>query len=302
VNRYDGAVAPCAGPADLYGRDACRAIGVLLRGHLDKHFVTPLELLHLHPYIRKLNDSYSLIQAAVHQVATGQVKAAGSDVKSRSQALHGLIAAVEGKARDAMAEKRLPAIEDGDFKRLVDRMAARYEGDQLRFYTMVAISRHFQGSQSFLAKLEFVLDTIAGELPADIRRLLDEIAAGCLDSSQLVMDLLGHRPNLAAALVSLAQLAQGREEAPGSGTLARLRALIAGGMLPVAADAIWDRIMRELARGRPLSRTDDKQEWNVLMKTSDRLLAVCPDDRKAAMSEHFKGRLRRLRDAAVMRE
>ena len=58
----------------------------------------------------------------------------------------------------------------------------------------------------------------------------------------------------------------------------------------------------ELARGRPLSRSDDKQEWNLLMKTSDRLLADCPEDRKSAISDHFKTRLRRVRDAALQSE
>jgi hypothetical protein len=255
VSQYDGASPLCERPDDLYRREACKAIGVLLRSYLDKQFIIALELLHFHPYIRKLNDSYSLIQGAVHQISSSQ--AAGGDVKARGQALHGLIEAVEKKARDAMAEKRLPTIEGGDFKRFFERMAARYEGAELRFYMMLGITRHFQGTQSFQARLDFALDLLQSELPADMKGLLDEIAAGCLDSSQLIMDLLGHKPNLATALVALAQLARGRDEAGNTGTLAKLRALIAGGMLPLTADSLWDRILRELARGRPLSRSDD---------------------------------------------
>src|SRR5262249_34256542 len=139
VNRYDGAVALCAAPADLYARPSCKVIGVLLRGYLDKQFITALELLHFHPYIRKLNDSYSLVQGALHQVVSAQVKAAGDDVKSRTQLLLGLIDQVERQARDAMAEKRLPAIEGGDFRRFFERMAARFESEQLRFHVMVGI-------------------------------------------------------------------------------------------------------------------------------------------------------------------
>lgn len=308
VSRYDGPIALCAAPSDLYSRDACKVIGVLLRTYLDRQFITALELLHFSPYIRKLNDSYFLVQGALHQVATAQAKATGSELKTRVQALHEFIAAVESKAREAMAEKRLPAIEGGDFKRLADRMAARYDGEQRRFFTSVAIARHFQGSQSFLARLEFVLDLLPGDLPEDMRRLLDEIAAGCLDSSQLVMDLLGHKPNLATALVALSDLARGQGgvggpgEAGGTGAAPKLRDLIAAGHLPLAADSLWDRILRELARGRPLSRTDDKQEWNLMIRTSDRLLADCPAERKSAIAEHFKTRMRRFRDAALLRE
>jgi hypothetical protein len=309
VSQYDGPIAVCAAPGDLYGRSACKVIGVMLRTYLDKQFFTALELLHFHPYIRKLNDeNYYLVQGSLHQVATAQVRAGGGDTKARTEVLLELLAAIETKARNAQAEKGMPTIEGGDVKRFVDGIAARYQGDDGRFYTIVGIARHFQGAQSFQARLDFALEQLQGEQPEEMRQICDEIAAGCLDSSQLVMDLLGHKPNLAAALVALSDLARGQggvggpSEAGGTGTVPQLRDLIARGLLPLAVDALWDRILRELARGRPLSRTDDKQEWGLLMKTSDRLLADCPADRKDAISNHFKTRLRRIRDAAVMQE
>src|SRR5438105_4111712 len=89
----------------------------------------------------------------VERAVLAKAKAAGGDVKARGQALLGFIGELETKARDAMAEKRLPTIEGGDFKRFYERMAARYDGEMLRFSTMVAVTRHFQGTQSFLAKL-----------------------------------------------------------------------------------------------------------------------------------------------------
>jgi hypothetical protein len=312
VSQYDGPIDVCTAPGDLYGRSACRAIGVMLRTYLDKHFITALELLHFHPYIRKLNDdSYYLVQGSLHQVATAQARAGGGDAKSRTDAMLELLDAVEVKARNAMAEKGMPGIEGGDVKGFVDAIAARYPAEDRRFYTVFGIARHFQGAQSLQARLDFALEQLhGGKFEGDeaMRQLCDEIAAGCLDSSQLVMDLLGHKPNLAAALVALADLARGQggvggpEEAGGTGTVPMLRDLIARGALPLSVDVLWDRIVRELARGRPLSRRDDKQEWGLLMQTSDRLLADCPADRKDAISAQFKARLRRIRDAAVMRE
>ena len=68
---------------------------------------------------------------------------------------------------------------------------------------------------------------------------------------------------------------------------------------PPTAETLWDRILRELGRGRSLSRTDEKQEWNLLMKLSDRLLADCPAERKSAIEDAVKERVRRLRDAAL---
>jgi hypothetical protein len=302
VGRYQGEVPLCTKPEDLASRAACKVIAVVLRTFLDKQLITALELLHLHPYIRKLNDSYSLVQGAVHQVATAQAKAAGSDLKGRSVALLGFIDVIEAKAREAMAEKKLPAIEQ-DFHKFAERIAARYDGEQRRFYASVGIARHFQGSQSFLAKLDFALEHLPGEPLPEMRGLLDELAAGSLDSSQLVMDLLGHQPNLAAALTTLANLACGTGGAEDkSGSIEKLRDLIGEGVLPLTVESLWERVVRELGRGRPLSRTDEKQEWGLLMRLSDHLLARCPVECKTAVDDAVKLRLRRLRDAASMRD
>ncbi|MDB5407818.1 MAG: hypothetical protein JWL84_2730 [Rhodospirillales bacterium] len=302
VGRYEGAPPLCTKPEDIASRASCQVIGVVLRSFLDKQLITALELLHLHPYLRKLNENYTLVQGALHQIATSQAKTAGSDLKSRVTLLLGLIDAVEAKAREAMAEKRLPAIEQ-DFRKFAERMAARYDGDQRRFYAAVGIARHFQGSQSFLAKLDFALDHLPDEPLPEMRSLLDELAAGCLDSSQLVMDLLGHQPSLAAALMALADLASGRGETEDkSGSLKRLREAIAAGILPSVVDSLWHRVLRELGRGRPLSRSDEKQEWGLLMKLSDHLVGCCPGDARPAVEDAVKLRLRRLRDSASMRE
>ncbi len=299
VGRHDGAMPLCAEVADLYGRPACKVIGTVLRSFLDRQFITALELLHFHPYIRKLNENYSLVQGAIHQIGSAQVKTAGEDLKSRGQKLYGLIEAVETRARDALAEKDLPALDGDDFAGFADRMTARYQGEQCRYFTMVALARYFQGASSFLARLDLVLARLPETRSADLRDLLDRFAADCLESSQLVVDLLGHQPNLAAALGTLSDLARGEGEGGAAdSSLAKLRGLIGEGALPLTAATLWDRILRELNRGRSLSRTDEKQEWNLLMKLSDRLLASCPPERKDGVQGAIKDRMRRLRDAA----
>jgi hypothetical protein len=300
IGRHDGALPLCAEPAELYARPACKVIGAVLRSFLDRQFITTLELLHFHPYIRKLNENYSLVQGAVHQVSTSQVKAVGGDLKNRGQALHGFIEAVETKAREALAEKNLPTLACDDFRGFAEHIAARYSGPQIRYFTMVGLSRHFQGAASFLARLDFALDVLPAETSKDSAALLDAFAADCLDSSQLVVELLGHQPTLAAALGALSDLARGRGDAPiADGSLAKLRHLIGQGAMPLTADTLWDRILRELGRGRSLSRTDEKQEWALLMKLSDRLLADCPAERNRAIQDAVKERVRRLRDAAL---
>jgi hypothetical protein len=299
VGRHDGAMPLCGDAADLYGRPACKVIGTVLRSFLDRQFITALELLHFHPYIRKLNENFSLVQGAIHQVSTAQVKDSGEDLKTRGQKLYALTEIVEARARDAMAEKDIPTIAGDDFAGFAERMAARYQGEPRRYFTTVALARHFQGAASFLARLDFVLAHLPAAKQADSRDFLDSFAADCLESSQLVVDLLGHQPNLAAALGTLSDLARGGGEGGAAdSSLVKLRGLIGEGLLPLTAATLWDRVLRELNRGRPLSRMDQKQEWNLLMKLSDRLLVGCPPERKGAIDGAIKDRMRRLRDAA----
>jgi hypothetical protein len=299
VGRHDGAMPLCGEAADLYGRPACKVIGTVLRSFLDRQFITALELLHFHPYIRKLNENFSLVQGAIHQVSTAQVKESGEDLKTRGQKLYALTESVEARARDAMAEKDIPAIAGEDFAGFAERIAARYQGEPRRYFTTVALARHFQGAASFLARLDFVLAHLPAAKQAESRDLLDSFAADCLESSQLVVDLLGHQPNLAAALGTLSDLARGTGEGGAAdSSLVKLRGLIGEGLLPLTAATLWDRVLRELNRGRPLSRMDQKQEWNLLMKLSDRLLVGCPPERKGAIDGAIKDRMRRLRDAA----
>jgi hypothetical protein len=303
VSRYDGEVPLCKTNEDLFSRESCRVIGAVLRIFLDKQFITALELLHFQPYIRKLNENYALVQGGIHQIAAIQAKIGGVDQKSRAEALHGFIDAAERRAREAFGDKSLPTIVNGKFREFAEALASHHQGEARRYYARVAVARFFQGSQSFLAKLDFALDLMPSETDAEWRGLLDELAAGCLDSSQLIMDLLGYQPNLAAALEALAELARGTGTTGASeGSLGKLRSSIAAGFLPLTAESIWDRILRELQRGRPLSRTDEKQEWALLMKLSERLTADCPAERKTPIGDAVRDRVRRLRDAALMRE
>jgi hypothetical protein len=70
----------------------------------------------------------------------------------------------------------------------------------------------------------------------------------------------------------------------------------------LTAEGLWERVLRELGRGRPLSRSDERQEWGLLLKLSDHLVAHCPAECRTAIEEAVKLRLRRLRDAASLRE
>jgi hypothetical protein len=297
VGQWDEPITVCETADGLYAREAHRVMGAVLRSFLDRLSITPIELLHHHPYIRKLNDNYSLVQGALNLVARAQTKG-GGELKGRTDALLGFVDQAEKRARDMLVEKRLPTLEDGDLQRLADRMAARTAPNDTDFYVNVAITRMLQATPSFLGKLEAALGWMGRPVDARCRRLVDELIAALLDTPSVVKDLLGHRGNLAEALVALAELAAGKASG-GDEILARLSAEIGVAGLPLAAGALWERILREVERGRPLCKNDERREFPTLMKLSDQLQEACPTELKDALRAGLRTRTRRLREAEV---
>jgi hypothetical protein len=298
VSPLDAPAPLCAAPEELSARPACRVVSNVLRSFLDKLSVTPLELLHFHPYQRKLADNHTLLQGALNQIATVQARATGEKPAERLRALQKLVDAAEDRAREIQA-LRLPQFQ-GDFPAFAARVsAASGEGDR-RFFLFAAIARHLQGGSAYMAKLDFALAALTA-VPDDPwpRGCLDEFAAGCLDDPQTIGELLGRRRNLADALTALARLATGRlaeSEAGAPATVGQLGAFLRGGMLPLAAEAVWDRLTRELRRGnRPLCRNDATMEWPTLLRLRDTLPPECSADVRPAIESALQERIRRYR-------
>jgi hypothetical protein len=301
VAALDGPVALCETADEIYAREGYKAVGTLLRGFLDKLQISPPELLHHSPYLRKLNENYSLVQGALHQVAQAQAKAAGGDSKARAAKLLSFVEAIEKRAREAAGERKLPALEEGDLSRLWARVEARMGAKDALFWCNVAVARALQASPGAFGKLEAALGWLERPLEPTLHTLADNYVACALDNPTVVRDLLGHRENLAAALHGLADLAKGTLPTPPApdSKLGILAAELGQGGLRFASQSLWERIFREVARGRPLAKNDERREWATLMKISDRLVAECPAATKDALKQAFRARVRRLHEADV---
>lgn len=286
----------CDSVADLYRRDACRLISLLLRGFLDRLSITPLELLHYAPYLRKLEDNWGLVSAAVSRVA--QLQAAAGGVGARTERIKMLIDEAKARAREAQSVRRLP-VYAGDFPAWTDAIATRIGEGEARFYLHVAVARHLAGVQGYGGRLEFALGGLEQAVSGAVAAELDAYAAGCLESPALVMDLLGHQPSLAAALIALAELAQGRPAVNGAPEIAvRLQRQLCRGALPGCVPVLWERIERELALAKPLSH-DGTQEWHLLMRLRDELPEAAPAAWRAPIEAALGERVRRAREVAA---
>jgi hypothetical protein len=293
------APAVCDDIADLYRRPACRVISIVLRSFLDRLVITPLELLHCAPYLRKLEDNWGMVSAATNQIAQLQAASGDNEVAARRDKIAQLFDRAVAKARDAQGLRRLP-VYDGEFQAWADRIGAATAERDRGYYFHVALARHLMGSASYGRRLDFALGGFEQPLSIALAAELDGFVAGCLESPVLVMDLLGHQLNLAQALLALGALAGGQLGGqPPDALGTRVNAQIRRGALPQCIPVLWERIHRELVRLKPLSRNDERREWDALMRLRDELPVLAPDEWREPIEAALRERVRQRRNAAV---
>ncbi|HXQ51158.1 MAG TPA: hypothetical protein VN802_08705 [Stellaceae bacterium] len=246
----------CETLADFYGPASRRAIARLLRNFLDRHSITPTELLHHHRYIRLLDRQETLSSQALQRMAALQARARGVDARSRSDALNRLVDEATAKARDAIASRAAPRLGDGGLPALAEEIAAKAcsAADQA-FYTRFAVSCAFENFPDPAEKLAMVLGWAGDPKGVDIA-LIDELVAGLLGAATLIQDAIGPQAHLAAALGELAGLAQGLATDKAPAPIKTVAGLIAASPMPETRLALVERIAREIASEKPLSRDD----------------------------------------------
>ncbi len=291
-------VAWCDSIDDLYGPASRYAIARLLRNFLDRHCITPTELLHHNRYQRLLERQDELLPQAVQRVAAHQAKARGVDGRQRLDMLDRWVNEATSRARDALASRAAPRFGEGGMVALEAAVAALTTAPGERaFHLRLAVSRAFEEVAGFMPKLEAVMGWAAADPSPVVLALIDELTAGLLGAASLVQEALGPQTHLASALGTLADLATGRAEGEKTvpPALAPLATLMGRAAMPETRQALTDRLLREFATEKPLSRDNEAGQRRLF----DALVEKLADERGlfmggGAMVEAIARRSRRF--------
>ncbi len=294
---FKGEIPLCATADDLTRRPACRVIGTVYRDFLNKYGLIGIELVHFFPHFRRLEEQSVLMQGGLKVIADRQAQGTDRPVKERLNQLQDLTRKALDRAREAMAERRLPPFDDADLDALMARLAQRFEGENVRYYAIVVMARELMGAPSQLARLDLALRALPQAHEVDAVGLLDEVVAGCLDMPGIVMELVGHQPSLAEAMVVLSELGNGAFwPARGGNALGgQVASHIREGRLIWAKQSIWDRILREIASSNQLIKAEPKREWQETQRMIDVLGTAAPEAYRERLLAQLSSRLDRLR-------
>lgn len=268
-------IAWCESIDDLYGPASRGVIARLLRNFLDRFGITPTELLHHHRYIKLLERQDALMGQALQRAAAQQARARGIDLKERVDALDRIVNQAADRARDALASRAAPRLGEGGLNALAADVASGAFGpSEQSFYIRFAVSRAFEDLGALAAKLEAVVAWHAQDAAPSLMPLIDELAAGLLGAAALVQEVIGPQPHMAAALDLLIDLARGRAVIADTRTpwRAALAGLMAGPSMVETRDVLMERVRRELASEKPLSRDDRMIQRRLFTAVLDKLI------------------------------
>jgi hypothetical protein len=262
----------CETLADFYGPSSRYAIARLLRNYLDRYQITPTELLHNHRWIKLLDNQESLLPSAVQRMAALQAEQRKLDRRARADAIDKFVNQATSKAREALASRAAPKLGDGGLSALAEAIDERVKDPAERgFWQRHAVARAFEDMNAFATKFEHMMAWAAADPPPAMLPLIDELCAGVMGAASVIKDTLGNQPHLGAALTALADLAAGRQEPTLAGAPAGFAAfagLMSKAAMPETRSVLHDRLQRELATDKPLSRdssTGQRRQFETLM-------------------------------------
>ncbi|HKD24226.1 MAG TPA: hypothetical protein VKB71_19555 [Rhizomicrobium sp.] len=267
--------APCFRPEDLYTRHARATLTRLLRGHLTRHKLTTIELIHRADCLEKLESSGTTFQHAVQKMAVAQAASSGKPVQQIIKALNDLAARAVSRVYRDSRRGHFPVVGNGAFGALADKLASAPDGI---YVFNAALARHLAPCKSWDEKLATLL-TVTPQAPesgpgrALLLDAIDNLIAEILGSSAALHELLGERENLGQALLVLVHLFLGilSEEEAKSEVLTHLAEHFIGDGMPNARGAVASRIIAELKNTKRLCPTSRLDELRMLRKIANTL-------------------------------
>ncbi|CAA7623383.1 hypothetical protein [Magnetospirillum sp. UT-4] len=273
IAQVDAAPAKCEAPDDYVGLQSRVMMNRLFRNYMEKVFVTPTELIHNYKELKRLQDKDTLLPSAVDRVAFLQTKEGEQDSRSRRDEIFKEVDHISARARRADG-MTLPKL-NGCFREMYDKVAGLAEADvDADYLAMVVLSRDLVNVRNWVGKLDRLCRLAVEEGDPHSLQLLDGVIADVLGAN-IVQEILGWQPSLAAAIGRMFDLAEGNMPTDGSEaaeSVDMLNRLFKEHKLPASRLCMIDRAHRQLRSANPLYRSDASKELEAFGQVVLRVL------------------------------
>ncbi|HEY0834046.1 MAG TPA: hypothetical protein VGE72_09085 [Azospirillum sp.] len=270
----------CRTVDQYYAVESRMVMNRLLRTYVERLVVTPTEIMHNYPELKRLLDKDSLVPTAVGRVSAMQAEKTGQDGRERRDEMHRIVDAVTERARKASARQDLPDLAKTGFGAAYEALTRKESPEDRSFYAKVMVSRDLVQMRNWLAKLDYLAGLVreGGGLAEEPLELVDGVIADVLGAPSVAQELLGTQRSLAEALCNLIDLSRGRLVPDGRADDDRalmLSELLAFNDLDETRLVILDLVRRQLKSAQALYRTDPSAERDAFDEVLKR--ATGPD-------------------------
>jgi hypothetical protein len=272
IAQVDSAPAKCEAPDDYSGLQSRMLMNRLLRNYMEKAFVTPTEIIHNYKELKRLQDKDTLLPSAVDRVAFLQTRESEQDSRDRREEIFKSVDEMSARARRADGLK-LPKL-NGRFKEMYDHVANLGGAGDADYLAMVVLSRDLVDVRNWVGKLDRLCRLAVEEGDTHSLELLDGVIADVLGAN-VVQEILGWQPSLAAAIISMFDLVEGvlKVEKSEAGELVEmLNRLFKENKLPGSRLCLIDRAHRQFKSANALYRNDPSKEMDAFGQVLRRLL------------------------------
>jgi hypothetical protein len=288
----------CEKVTDFYQTASRNTMARLFNKYLEKHELTPLEMLHSHANLRRMINFQQMVPSAVDKIATLHAKATGGDTRARRDAIFDAVDAIAKKAKE-VEEQKLPALKDSSLDEVLKKIDAQFaDPDQRQYMANVAFTRESINWRGWLGKMTNILPMAQSQEDERARAMVDEMLADILMAKTIIKDVIGISKHLGDAILRMVDLLQGKCEATkyaAEDLVKLLNVLFEANLLPRSKKVLFDRIERDLSGPIRLTNSeqtaDDKQFFDQMVDriiTEDHVIGGRP------MAAGLTGRWARL--------
>ena len=262
----------CDKLTDYYKTAARATMARLFTKYLEKHELTPLEILHSPSNFKRLMNLDTLVPSAVDKVATLQAKAASEDSRKRRDAIFNAVDQLAKRAREADG-KDIPELKGSTLDEVLRRIDAKTpDADERTFmanFALVKLSLNWQG---LLGKMTYLLPMASSEKDGRAIGMVDEMMADILVAKTIIKDVIGISKHMGDALMRILDLLEGKcapTKFAAPEVLDMLNALFAADKLPRSKAALIERVERDLKSVVRLTNSEtttaDKEFFNQIL-------------------------------------
>jgi len=249
-------VFPCWRPTDFYDLQGRLAIGRALKDSLERWHLTPLELIHNAEHVLRLNDTQTVLQAAVQRTAIAQTQGTDKTAQARMRELYDVIAQASAPLYAEARKPRHPRIADGNYGAF---LAAIRDSKEWRYNFFLGLADHLQPCNAWEPKVEVALTLLAAsEGDARVVEALDAFFGEMTALTRGLAVLIGKSDSDAERLRRLARLlkAEAADWPNPAPVYEVLRGWIAAGTGTDIRRALGHQIADGVGNGRSLTDGD----------------------------------------------